>query len=149
MTKEEILNYVMNTPENTNRMVLNDMINELVNSSGGGASVFTVTFTPTNEEQTAFTADKTISEIEAAYEEGAIIQGRFGQQNDMYTILNLNSIGSGLATFERVTIYDNSLPILAYMTFVVYSGGVNSFASDFELTPVPDIPDEPDAPEVN
>jgi hypothetical protein len=72
MTKKDILDYVMNSPENTNRMVLNDMINELVNSSSG-ASVFTVTFTPTNEDWTAFTADKTIDEIKAAYEEGAII----------------------------------------------------------------------------
>lgn len=36
MTKEEILDYVVNSPENTNRRVLNDMIDELVNSSSGG-----------------------------------------------------------------------------------------------------------------
>ena len=36
MTKEEILNYVMDTPNNTNRMVLGDMIDELVNSSSSG-----------------------------------------------------------------------------------------------------------------
>ena len=35
MTKEDILNYVMNSPENTNRMVLSDMLDEF-NSSGGG-----------------------------------------------------------------------------------------------------------------
>jgi len=29
MNKEEILNYVMNTPENTNRMVLSDMLDKL------------------------------------------------------------------------------------------------------------------------
>ena len=38
MTKEEILDYVMNSPENTNRMVLNDMLNEL-QTGGGGATV--------------------------------------------------------------------------------------------------------------
>lgn len=42
MTKEDILNYVMDTPENTNRMVLNDMIDELVNSSGSNTSLITV-----------------------------------------------------------------------------------------------------------
>ena len=39
MTKEEILDYVVNSPENTNRMVLSDMLNELVSSSGGGVTV--------------------------------------------------------------------------------------------------------------
>ena len=39
MTKEEILDYVMNSPENTNRRVLSDMLNELTNSSGGGPTV--------------------------------------------------------------------------------------------------------------
>lgn len=39
MTKEEILDYVMNSPENTNRVVLSDMLNELVNSSTGGGGL--------------------------------------------------------------------------------------------------------------
>lgn len=34
MTKEDILDYVMNTPNNANRMVLNDMLNELQGFSG-------------------------------------------------------------------------------------------------------------------
>lgn len=140
MTKEEILDYVMNTPNNTNRMVLNDIIDELVNSSSGGASVFTVTFTPTNEEWTAFTADKTIDEIEAAYEEGAIIQGRYGTENDMYTMINLDYIGGGLASFKNIAVYDNNPPNLIYLKLGVYSGGVNCFNYAFELTPVPGEP---------
>lgn len=132
MTKEEILDYAMNTPNNTNRMVLNDMLDELQTSSGG-ASVFTVTFTPTNEDWTAFTADKTIDEIEAAYEEGAVIQGRYGT-NDGYYMLNLNHIGGGSASFEIVMIY-SEMQLLSYMRLAVHSGGVNCFTSDFELTP--------------
>lgn len=41
MTKEEILNYVMDTPENTNRMVLNDMLDEF-NSSGSDMNALIV-----------------------------------------------------------------------------------------------------------
>ena len=40
MTKEEILNYVMDTPDNTNRRVLSDMLDEFTSSSGGGG-IFT------------------------------------------------------------------------------------------------------------
>ena len=39
MTKEEILDYVMNTPENTNRMVLSDMLDELQTGGGSGGLV--------------------------------------------------------------------------------------------------------------
>lgn len=35
MTKEDILDYVMNTPNNTNRMVLSDMLDEFNSGSGG------------------------------------------------------------------------------------------------------------------
>jgi hypothetical protein len=38
MTKEEILDYITSTPENANRRVLSDMIDELISSSGGGGS---------------------------------------------------------------------------------------------------------------
>ena len=35
MTKEEVLDYVMQTPHNTNRSVLNSMLNQLVEEDGG------------------------------------------------------------------------------------------------------------------
>lgn len=46
MGKDEILNYVMNSPENTNRAVLSGMLDE-INSDGGDSNDFstaTVTF---------------------------------------------------------------------------------------------------------
>jgi hypothetical protein len=75
MTKEEILNYVMNTPENTNRMVLNDMLDKLVNSSGGGSDNFDVVFTYTRgERETVVVSDKTFDEAAAAISAGKHIR---------------------------------------------------------------------------
>lgn len=39
MTKEDILDYVMNTPNNTNRMVLSNMLDELQVSSGSNCLI--------------------------------------------------------------------------------------------------------------
>ena len=47
MTKQDIIDYVMTTPHNTNRAVLNSMLNQLAEGGGGGSSDFstaTVTF---------------------------------------------------------------------------------------------------------
>lgn len=60
MTKEEIFDYVMESPENTNPAILRSMLNELSSGSGGGG-IFPVEI---NDEFTI--ADKTSAEIEAA-----------------------------------------------------------------------------------
>lgn len=67
MTKEEILNYVMDTPDNTNRMVLSDMLDEF--SSGGGASILVVGVT---EEGSFWNCDKTWQEIYEAFLSGSV-----------------------------------------------------------------------------
>lgn len=38
MDKEKILDYVMHTPHNTNRAVLNSMLNQLIEGGGSGSS---------------------------------------------------------------------------------------------------------------
>lgn len=51
MTKDKIINYIMNTPENTNKYVLDSMLDELSNSNGGGGNpnyVETITGTLAN-----------------------------------------------------------------------------------------------------
>lgn len=60
MDKETILDYVMNTPENTNRMVLSDMLDELqTGSSSGGSSLITVTINK-NGSNPSISADEVI-----------------------------------------------------------------------------------------
>ena len=55
MTKEEILDYVMDTPENTNRMVLSDMLDEFSSGSGSGS----VLIVEISEEENVWTCNKT------------------------------------------------------------------------------------------
>lgn len=51
MDKNDVIEYVMTTPHNTNRAVLSSMLNQLTEGGGGGSSDFstaTVTFRLTN-----------------------------------------------------------------------------------------------------
>ena len=67
MTKEEILDYVMDTPDNTNRRVLSDMLDEFSSSNGGGGMlVVTVSGEPYSR-----TLDKTYREIAEAVSSGS------------------------------------------------------------------------------
>ena len=68
MTKEEILNYVMDTPNNTNRMVLGDMIDELVNSSSSGGGGLVVTWDGGSDY-----LDKTWQEIHDVMVSGGLV----------------------------------------------------------------------------
>jgi hypothetical protein len=73
MTKEEILEYVMNTPENTNRMVLSDMIDELANSDDkGGSSTLIATLRYETEGHEAYLKSDLLAEDAAT----AIANGR-------------------------------------------------------------------------
>lgn len=84
MTKEEILNYVMNTPENTNRMVLNDMLDKLVNSSGSGSDIFDVLFTLGTDEETGdgmVTCDQTFEEVAAAINAGKSLRAKLADSD--------------------------------------------------------------------
>lgn len=68
MTKNEILDYVMNTPDNTNRMVLSDMLDSFSSGSSSGGLVVHVTL-----EAGASVFDKTWQEIHDAMEAGTSV----------------------------------------------------------------------------
>lgn len=57
MDKEDIVNYVMDNPDNTNPAVLRDMLNQL-NSGGNGGLII-----PASYENDTFTLNKTFKEI--------------------------------------------------------------------------------------
>jgi len=95
MDKETILNYVMNTPENTNRVVLSDMLDEFSNSGGNGSSISTL-IVHIEEESGVIAMDKTAGEIIDAmplvfvYQEGVV-----GEDEDEAV----------LHTYEQLTYY--------------------------------------------
>lgn len=66
MTKEDILDYVINTPNNTNRMVLSDMLDEFNSNSGGGGADILVVHLNEDEETGNLSIDKTHAELYAA-----------------------------------------------------------------------------------
>jgi hypothetical protein len=73
MTKEDVLNYVMNTPENTNRMVLSDMLDKLANSGDkGGSSTLIATLRYEHEMYAAYLKSDLLAEDAAT----AIANGR-------------------------------------------------------------------------
>lgn len=97
MSKEDVINYVMTTPNNPNRAVLEGMLEEVSGTQlpsptasdngkvlgvdngeyalveqSGGASLFVVNGTPNGTDGTV-TTDKTYEEIRSAYNSGAIV----------------------------------------------------------------------------
>lgn len=77
MTKNEILNYVMTTPENVNRQVLGYMLDELEGEGGGGSTVDVFYINFSLEGSNTIVMDKTMEEIGEAFEQGKLIYGNF------------------------------------------------------------------------
>lgn len=74
--KEDILNYVMTTPDNVNRQILGYMLDELEEEGGGSAvDVFYINFSL--EGSDTIVMDKTMEEIGEAFEQGKLIYGNF------------------------------------------------------------------------
>ena len=72
MSKEQVMDYVMNSPANTNPNVLSGMLDSIADAGGGGTLLFVVNGTPNIADLTV-TTDKTYEEIRAAYDSGALV----------------------------------------------------------------------------
>ena len=75
MGTQDVINYVMNTPGNTNRAVLGSMLDSI--GSGSGNSILIVHFTNDNESdyQGKWSCDKNISDIDEALKNGTPVVG--------------------------------------------------------------------------
>ena len=98
----------------------------------GGGGIFTVTFT--SEDSENYTADKTLSEIEAAYSGGGLVRGvvalvaPFGT---VYTEAPVAIVATGdSARFNAVTYSENALSVLK---LYVYADGVDSEVLNYNL----------------
>lgn len=91
MTKNEILNYVMTTPENVNRQVLGYMLDELEGEGGGSTvGVFYINFSLQGSR--TIIMDKTMEEIGEAFEQGKLIYANFlssGIVNSLTPLYNI------------------------------------------------------------
>ena len=85
-TNDEIIGYVLNTPNNTNPNVLRDMLNEQ-GGSGGGVDFFVVNFTMNENNQNELESDKSAEEIiEAIEAEAAPIGHMMLKAGDMLLV---------------------------------------------------------------
>lgn len=94
---DEIINYVMENPENTNPNVLRNML-ENYNSSGGGLLIVNVVPDETTEEEGVYVADKTAKELYEAFLAGRnvvcyydlnyhpFVTGYHNEDDDTYTV---------------------------------------------------------------
>ena len=73
MGKEEILNYVMNSPENTNPNVLGSMLDGVDSSTGGGGMVVHFNIDTTDPSNIKAISTTLASEVANAYCNGANI----------------------------------------------------------------------------
>ena len=70
MDKNDILDYVTETPGNTNRAVLGSMLDSFSGGGGGGAEPLIVN---TEYDDGTYTLDKTFGEIRGAFESGNVV----------------------------------------------------------------------------
>ena len=78
MDKNDVIEYVMNTPHNTNRAVLNSMLNQLAEGGGGGGSAPVINVVNDGDYPRL---DKTFSELKELID-GRIIMLLVSPQND-------------------------------------------------------------------
>lgn len=99
-TKEEILDYATNTPENTNRNVLNSMLNNYGGSDGG------FFFVGENLDSIPTTLTASYNDIKAAYDDNKLVILKtevHEDDNESYMILLLSSFG--MSTKDGQTVY--------------------------------------------
>ena len=102
-TKDDVFNYVMNSPEDTNPAVLRSLLNG-IQEGGGGGDDFIITYTITDYSEPYYegSLDKTWDEIKAAYTTGKNVIIRAVE--DDYYMVDLRPTGDVYMNGELGTI---------------------------------------------
>lgn len=129
MDKEDIINYVMETPGNSNPAVLGSMLESYGGGgSGGGSSggVLYVTVTDTTTDEFSFTVDKTYEEMVSMIQANGIV---IFTMEDIFGIANIvgEDISCTLTRFQGETMYVFSI--------YVSSDSAHGFEDIYALTP--------------
>lgn len=116
MDREDIINYVMDSPDNTNPAVLRDMLNQLSSGGDGGLII------PTSYENNTFTLNKTFKEINNVISTGG--NAVINYIDDYGVINNYTVIGT--------TADESSIEYPAYSVYAVNinGGGQHAFVTD-------------------
>ena len=116
MDKEDIVNYVMDNPDNTNPAVLRDMLNQLNSGGGSGLTI------PASYENDTFTLNKTFKEINDVISTGG--NAVINYTDDQGVTSNYTVIG---------TIVDESsieYPVYSVKAFNINGSGTHSFGTN-------------------
>ena len=123
MTKEEILDYVTETPGNTNRNVLGSMLNQFAKSEGGGGGAEPVYLYVLDH---AIESDDTLPPIPEEF------SGYHWEISDNHYAVSLSENGTALKFGELVSIIKQGSPI--YVVDVAPEGGYGSMIQNiYEL----------------
>ena len=101
---EDIFNYVMDTPDNTNPNVLRSLLNGLEGGSGGGTFITNVDVT-SEGNYTYYTLDKTWQEIYDASSSSAVIAKTNGNGWFQFTYLKSVNENEHSVEFLNNSIY--------------------------------------------
>jgi len=105
-TKEEVIDYVMTTPNNPNRAVLEGMLNSIAEAGGGGSLVIRLDNEASTAEKVVY--DKTWQEVYDALKNGTRV-----------IILAETTLPPGIATISITTATNNTTGTAA--PYQVYS----------------------------
>ena len=124
MDKNTILNYVTETPGNTNRAVLGSMLDSISND---GSTPLIVNININSE---GYVLDKTFGEIRTAYEAGRVVklvsleEGIYGNNLDVYFISSIiyhNQDGVNPLSYGYVFYIDSSNTIIKFSATTIES----------------------------
>lgn len=134
MGKEDIIDYVMKTPENTNPNILRSLLDSEANNNK-----YIVTLTPTSLDYSG-TMDKTVAEINAAYEAGQQIVFRVytgdGTYNEADCTIRYKNGDNTYPSFNAYLVDGNNNVLIFAYTSVTNDGTKQTYHTDiYSLTP--------------
>ena len=134
MSKEDIINYVMTTPNNPNRAVLSGMLDSIAEAGDGSTEPLIVGFRPQAEvTQGDRQLDKTFGEIWNAYREGRAIYLEDSDEDATQTIYSLGTYSlNGIKIDRYLPMEEQSESFECGVAF--YNGGSYSAANLPTLT---------------
>ena len=139
-TKDEVFDYVMNSPEDTNPAVLRSLLNGIQEGGGGGGDIYYVSFHQIAQEpwySDSWECDKGHVELFNAFEEGKRVIGKIyfygntsqwadvtvpcmgvwldpGYSETRINFVWLGNFGDGYMTFNLLAMTDDSYDKIRY-----------------------------------
>ena len=115
MSKQDVVDYVMDTPHNPNKAVLRTLLDGVENNSDSSdnAELFTflISYADENDSGNNYTCNKTFDEITEAWLNKKILLGAFWDAGSFYSFTNINATEEYIIcwcglNFEYLDVFD-------------------------------------------